>query len=61
MQNSSRDNNIPGQDKGQAPFSSEVPELLEHHLEHLKSSGISIEVIRERGYKSALGKTALSL
>ncbi len=59
MPNSSDVNNTPGQDKGKGPFSSEVPELLEHHLEHLKASGISIEVIRERGYKSVLGKTAL--
>ena len=57
--NSSNTNNIPRQGKGQAPFSSEVPELLEHHLEHLKSSGISIKVIRERGYRSVLGKTPL--
>lgn len=47
------------QGKGQAPFSAEAPELLQPHLEHLQASGISIEVIRERGYKSVLGKTPL--
>lgn len=41
------------------PFSPEVPELLNKHLEHLKASAISIEVIRDRGYKSVLGKTLL--
>jgi len=41
------------------PFSQEVPELLNDHLDHLKASAISIEVIRERGYKSVLGKTPL--
>ena len=38
------------------PFSSKVPGLLVAHLEHLRSSAISIEVIRERGYRSLLGK-----
>ena len=52
--------NTLGQGKGQAPFSSEVPELLQHHLEHLQASGISIEVIRERGYESVLGKKHLA-
>lgn len=47
------------QAKGQAPFSAEVPALLQHHLEHLKASGISNEVIHERGYRSVLGKTPL--
>lgn len=36
-----------------------MPELLQHHLEHLKASAISIEVIQERGYKSVLSKTPL--
>lgn len=56
---SSNNNNTPGQDKGQPPFSREVPELLQYHLEHLKASNISIDVIRERRYKSVLGKTPL--
>ena len=54
--NSSNTNNIPEQEKGQGPFSSEVPELLEHHLEHLKASAISVDVVRDRGYQSVLGK-----
>ena len=33
-------------------FSGEIPELWESHLDHLKKSGISVEVIKERGYKS---------
>lgn len=41
------------------PFSTEVPELLNSHLDHLKASAISIDVIRERGYRSVLGKTPL--
>lgn len=36
-------------------FSPEVPALLKEHLEHLKASAISIEVIKERGYLSVLG------
>jgi len=42
-----------------APFSDEVPELLITHLEHLKKSAISVDVIKERGYRSALGKTPI--
>lgn len=41
------------------PFSEEIPELLQTHLDHLKASGITIDVIRERGYKSVLGKKSL--
>ena len=40
-------------------FSKEVPELLQAHLDHLKASAISVEVIKARGYVSALGKAAL--
>ena len=40
-------------------FSKEIPELFQSHLDHLKASAISIEVIKERGYKTVLGKTAL--
>jgi hypothetical protein len=36
-------------------FSSEVSTLLKGHLEHLKASAISIDVIKERGYRSILG------
>ena len=38
------------------PFSAQVPELLATHLDHLLASAISPEVIRERGYRSLLGK-----
>ncbi len=42
------------------PFSEEVPELLTQHLDHLKASSISVEVIKERGYRSVLGKAELA-
>lgn len=42
------------------PFSDEVPELLNKHLEQLTGSGISIDVTRERGYESVLGKKRLA-
>ena len=49
------------QGKDQRPFSSEVPELLEHHFEQLHNgSGISVDVIKERGYESVLGKKRLA-
>jgi hypothetical protein len=40
-------------------FTKEIPELLVAHLDHLKASAISLEVIRERGYRSVLGKKDL--
>jgi len=41
-------------------FSDAVPELLTDHFRHLnEGSGIDIEVIRERGYRSFLGKVDL--
>jgi len=40
-------------------YSQEIPELLQTHLGHLKASAISIEVVKERGYKSVLGKLPL--
>jgi len=40
---SSNSNDIPSQGKGQGPFSREVPELLEMHLEHLRKSAISMK------------------
>jgi len=40
-------------------FSKEIPELGQSHLDHLKASAISIEIIRERGYRSVLGKQEL--
>ncbi len=43
-----------------SPFSVELPELLNSHLEHLKASAISTEIIRERGYRSILGKKHLA-
>ena len=45
---------------GAAPFSVECPNLLQHHLDHLRASGISDEVIKERGYESVLGKKRLA-
>ncbi len=41
------------------PYSKEVRQLLTTHLEHLTKSAISIEVIKERGYISVMGKTPL--
>ena len=43
-----------------SPFCSDVPGLLQSHLDHLRGSGISVEVIRQRGYKSILGQRELS-
>ena len=41
-------------------FSEALPELLANHFRHLnEGSGISIEVIKERGYRSLLGKSEL--
>jgi hypothetical protein len=40
-------------------FSKDVPALLQEHLDHLKGSALSLEVIRERGYRSELHKTKL--
>ena len=42
------------------PFSDEIPGLLQSHLEHLAGSAISVDVIRERGYRSVLGKKTLA-
>jgi len=42
-----------------APFSEEIPGLLQSHLDHLKASGISPEVIKQRGYESVLGHKRL--
>ena len=43
-----------------APFSTEIPALLNSHLEHLQGSAISTEVVRERGYQSILGTKQLA-
>ncbi len=45
---------------GTGPFSGECPNLLQHHLDHLRASGISDDVIRQRGYESVLGKKRLA-
>ena len=42
-----------------APFSNEIPCLLQLHLNHLKESGISTEVIKQRNYESVLGHKRL--
>lgn len=46
----------------QAPtFSEEIPELLQSHFEHLhQGSGIAIDVIRERGYRSVTNSADLA-
>jgi hypothetical protein len=41
-------------------FSDVIPELLTEHFRHLNErSGISVDVIKERGYRSLLGKSEL--
>jgi hypothetical protein len=40
-------------------FSKELPELLVDHYEHLLKSAISPEVMRERGYRTIMGKAEL--
>ena len=41
-------------------FSEALPELLSDHFRHInEGSGISLEVIKERGYRSLLGKSEL--
>lgn len=42
------------------PFSKEVRALFTEHYEHLKGSAISDEIIKERGYKSVLGRLPLA-
>jgi hypothetical protein len=41
------------------PFSDDIPVLLQKHFEHLRDSAISIDIMKERGYKSVLGKAVL--
>lgn len=42
---------------GRLPFSEEVPELLSQHFDQLHcESGISIDVTKERGYRSVLDR-----
>lgn len=42
-------------------FGEELPHLLAHHLVQLnRGSAISIDVIKERGYRSVLGKKELA-
>lgn len=44
----------------QNPFCIEIPGLFQRHFDELtKGSGISVEVIRERGYKTILGSAEL--
>ena len=41
-------------------FSETIPELLTSHCRHLnESSGISLDIIKQRGYRSLLGKSEL--
>ena len=41
------------------PFTEQIPELMQDHLDHLTASAISPEVIKESGYRSVLGKNEL--
>jgi len=41
------------------PCSKDVPQLLTSHFDHLRQSAISVEVIKARGYKTAMGKQVL--
>ena len=43
----------------QSGYSKEVPTLLNHHFAQLLKSGISIEVIKQRGYGSIINKKEL--
>lgn len=51
---------MPNNSTNREPFATEVPSLLKNHLEHLRASAISVDVIRERGYESVLGKKRLA-
>lgn len=43
-------------------FSDVIPELLTDHFRHLnEGSGISIDVIKERGYRSLLGNGEMTV
>jgi hypothetical protein len=60
--------NAPGTTSGNrdfepsGPFSSEVPSLLQSHFEALhQGSGISVELIRERGYRSVTTNSELAM
>ncbi len=44
----------------ESPFSTDCPNLLQRHLDHLQASGLTREVIQERGYESVLGKKRLN-
>jgi len=51
---------MPDENGARAVFSETIPELMTDHLRHLQeASGISTDVIRERGYRSLLGKSEL--
>jgi Domain of unknown function (DUF3854) len=42
------------------PFATDVPDLLQTHLDHLANgSGLPLDVIRDRGYRSVLGRKEL--
>jgi len=51
---------VPNENDVRSVFSEALPELLADHFRHLnEGSGISVDVIRERGYRSLLGKSEL--
>ena len=62
MPNSSKHNDKQEPQQSQETvFSRECPSLLTHHFQQLHDgSGISVDVIKERGYESVLGKKRLA-
>lgn len=42
-----------------APYADEIPQLFQEHFQQLRESAISVEVIRERGYRTVLGPAEL--
>jgi len=41
------------------PYSDDAPQLLTVHFDHLRQSAITVEVIKARGYSTAMGKQVL--
>lgn len=51
---------VHGSSASNSVFCEEIPNLLRAHFDHLKTSGISVEVIKQRGYESVLGHKRLA-
>jgi hypothetical protein len=51
---------VDGTTSSSSPFSDDIRDLFKQHLDHLKASAISVEVIHKRGYVSALGRKHLA-